>query len=113
MNTDAASGQNDANGIFLRFPTPTAQNRKVSNKITVAGGSSRSRRRSNGAPNLVMVASKKELWSAARTSSEGTTLGTVAKWMLSGLGSTPMKPSHSSVTTKVTMISMLIVSFVF
>ncbi len=41
MNTDADIGQKDATGIFLRFPTPTAQNRKVSATITVAGGSSR------------------------------------------------------------------------
>ena len=33
-------GQNDATGIFLRFPTPTAQKRKVSAMITVTGGSS-------------------------------------------------------------------------
>ena len=46
--------------------------------------------------------------SAARTRSDGTTLGMVPKRMLSGLGSEPMKPSHSSVTTKVTRILLFL-----
>ncbi|KAK7841955.1 hypothetical protein CFP56_014671, partial [Quercus suber] len=102
---DGDEGQNAATGIFLRFPTPTAQKRVVSAKITVTGGSSiRSRSCTNGASNFVLVASMKALKLAARTSSDGITLGMELKRMLSGFGSEPMKPSHSSVTTKVTRI---------
>ncbi|KAF3575835.1 hypothetical protein DY000_02030112 [Brassica cretica] len=39
----------------------------------------------------------------ARTSSEGMRFGRVAKWIRLGFGSDPMKPSHSSVATNVTM----------
>ena len=102
---DGDEGQNAATGIFLRFPTPTAQKRVVSAKITVTGGSSiRSRSCTNGASNFVLVASMKALKFAARTSSDGITLGMGLKRTLSGFGSEPMKPSHSSVTTKVTRI---------
>ena len=51
-----------------------------------------------------MVASMKELMSTARPSFDGITLGMVPKRMLSDLGLEPMKPSYSSVTTKVTRI---------
>ena len=37
---DSDIGQNDATEIFLWFPTPTTQKRKVSAMITVTGGSS-------------------------------------------------------------------------
>ena len=51
-----------------------------------------------------MVASTKELTSTAQPSFDGITLGMMPKRMLSGLGLEPMKPSHSSMTTKVTRI---------
>ena len=54
---------------------------------------------------MVITDSKKPTKSLARPCSEGITLGIVANPMLSGLGSEPMKPSHSSVTTKLTRMS--------
>ncbi|GAV58677.1 hypothetical protein CFOL_v3_02210, partial [Cephalotus follicularis] len=87
------------------FPTPTPHTKNVSATITLAGGSSRSRSRSNGASSFVITAFKNPVQSAPRTSSDGSTFGIVAKRIWSGFGSAPMKPSHSSVTTKV--MSML------
>lgn len=69
--------------------------------MTETGGSSWSRSCSKGASSLVVTASMKPGKSLARTSSEGMMLGSVRKRMLFGLGSEPMKPSHSSVTTNV------------
>lgn len=107
-NMDADIGQNDATLIFLRFPTPTTHRRKVSATITLGDGSSRSRSLSNGASIRLIRASKNAVMSAARTRSEGTTLGMELKRMLSGLASEPIKPSHSSVTTKVTWMSLFL-----
>ena len=104
VNMDSDIGQNDATKIFLCFPTPTTQKRKVSTMITVTGGSRWSRSCTNGASNFIMVASTKELMLMTRPSSDGIMLGMVPKQMLSGLGLEPMKPSHSSVTMKVTRI---------
>lgn len=73
--------------------------------ITVGGGKSRLSKSSKGASILVITASTKVTKSLARPCSEGITFGIVANRMLSGLGSEPMKPSHSSVTTKVTRMS--------
>lgn len=93
-------GQNEATGIFLRFPIGTAQNRNVSAIIRVGGGFNWSNRHSTGASIFVQTASTNPGMSKARTNSDGKTLGIEQKWILSGLGSEPMKPSHSSVTTK-------------
>uniref|UniRef100_A0A6N2LDP6 Glycosyltransferase n=1 Tax=Salix viminalis TaxID=40686 RepID=A0A6N2LDP6_SALVM len=93
--------QREATGIFLRFPTRTTQSRYVSAIITSTGSSSRSRSCSKGASIFVATASKNPGKSFARPSSEGMQLGIVAKQMLAGfVVSEPMKPSHSSVTTK-------------
>ncbi|KAJ6671022.1 hypothetical protein OIU85_014844 [Salix viminalis] len=98
--------QREATGIFLRFPTRTTQSRYVSAIITSTGSSSRSRSCSKGASIFVATASKNPGKSFARPSSEGMQLGIVAKQMLAGfVVSEPMKPSHSSVTTKVKRMS--------
>ncbi len=103
----ADEGQSDATGIFLRLPKPTIQTKKVSATMAVTGGSSRSRSSSKGASIFVLTASTKPAKALARPSSDGITLGTVAKRILAGFGSEPMKPSHSSVTTKLMRISGL------
>ncbi|GFZ13426.1 UDP-Glycosyltransferase superfamily protein [Actinidia rufa] len=65
------------------------------------GGSSRSSSRSNGSSSLVITASTKPWKLAALPISDEITLGTVANRMFAGLGSEPMKSSHSSVTANV------------
>lgn len=101
-NTVADIGQTAATGIFLRFPIPFTHVRNGSYMITLAGESSRSSSRSTGPSIFVSVASTKLGWSAARTSSDGMTLGIVPNWILAGgLVSELRKPSHSSVTIKV------------
>ena len=58
METTAADiTQNETTKMFLRFPTLTAQNKKVSAKMDVTGGSSPSRGHSNGSSILVKIAS--------------------------------------------------------
>ncbi|KAK2376541.1 UDP-glycosyltransferase 87A1 [Trifolium repens] len=72
------------------------------------GWSSRSSSSSNGSSIFVMIASMKAGWSLPRVSSEGTTLGIERKVMLSGFGSDEMKLNHSSVTTNVTRMFLLL-----
>ena len=91
--------QSEANGIFLRIPTPNDHCSSKSAMILATGGSSRSRSCSNGASILVLTTSLKPQKSTAFARSM--TVGIEAKRMLSGLGSEPMQRSHSSVTTKV------------
>ncbi|KAM1644459.1 hypothetical protein ACFXTN_005741 [Malus domestica] len=74
-------------------PDTDRPRQEVSATIRLGGGSRRSMSRSNGASILVMMASMKLSMSAARTSSDGTTLGIVASRMLSGVTSDPMKPT--------------------
>ena len=91
--------QSEANGIFLRIPTPNDHCSSKSAMILATGGSSRSRSCSKGASILVLTTSLKPQKSTAFARSM--TVGIEAKRMLSGLGSEPMQRSHSSVTTKV------------
>jgi len=102
---DVDDVQNAATGIFLRFPTRTAQNRKLSQMINVDGRSwstSRSSNRSNGASISVITASTTSI------NLSPTTLGMVSNLMLSGFGSEFIRVSHSCVTTKVTrMLGLL------
>ena len=104
-NMDAAIVQNETTGMFLRFPMRTGQNKKVSATMVVTGSSNPSRSRSNGPSIFVNTASMNPGMSSARTRSDGITLGIVPNRMRGGLLSEPMKPSHSSVTTKVISMS--------
>lgn len=97
----------DATGIFRRFPTATAQYKKVSYIMTLGfGGGRRSKSCSTGASNLVSTARKKAGKSFPRPFSEGMTLGTVRKlkFGVGGSGVAARIPSHSSVTMKETVI---------
>ncbi len=91
--------QSEATGIFLRTPKLTGHWSSKSAMILATGGSSRSRSCSKRGSIFVMTTSMKPEKSTAIARS--ITLGIEAKRMLSGLGSEPMHPSHSSVTTKV------------
>ena len=91
--------QSEATGIFLRIPTPIAHGSSKSAITLANGGSSRSSSCSRGPSIFVKIASLKPPKSTAFARSM--MLGMEAKRMLSGLGSEPMQPSHSSVTTKV------------
>lgn len=96
----------EATGIFRRFPTATAQYKKVSYIITLGfGGGRRSKSCSTGASNLVRTARKKPGKSFPRPFSEGMTLGTVRKVKLGvgGGGVAARRPRHSSVTMNETV----------
>ena len=92
--------QSKATGIFIRIPKPTAHCSSKSAMILTTGGSSRSRSCSRGPSIFVLTASLKSPPNSTAFA-RSTMLGIEAKRMLSGLGSEPMQPSHSSVTTKV------------
>ncbi|KAK3009710.1 hypothetical protein RJ639_013759 [Escallonia herrerae] len=107
-NVDGTAVQSETVGMLRRLPTAVIHGSNVSANTQETGRSSSwSSNRQKGASILVNTDSMKPIMSAARSCSEGTTLGIDRSLMFGLSRSQPTKPSHSSVRTMVMVMLSL------